>query len=61
MESKITLGELVAAMDAGQATRDDVKAAVEELSADGKAIHWGATVRQPQAEVEVDEPEIELG
>lgn len=59
MEIKTTLGELVTEMDEGNVSREQVKAAVAELSADGKAIHWGAEVARPEAEIE--DFEIELG
>jgi hypothetical protein len=58
MEIKTTLGELVTELNAGTGSRDQVKAAVAELSADGKAIHWDAEVSQPQAQA--DDLEMEL-
>lgn len=60
-QDKTTLGELVTEMNAGTGSREAVKAAVTELSAEGKAIHWGAEIRQPQAEAEVADVDLEMG
>jgi hypothetical protein len=47
MKEKTTVGELVDGLNNGTVSRDEVKAAVAELSAESAVIHRGAEVSQP--------------